>query len=232
MQISMATSAQPDQPEQRDSVGTGPLHLRVVPLSHRLAKQIVERHHYLHTMPGGTELCFGVIAGGGLKGAITFGAGPANAYRLVRDARPEDCLTLSRFWLKDELPRNSESRVIGMTLRILRRSTDVKFVITYADPAEGHTGVIYQATNWLYTGLSEATPMFDFGDGIARHSRTVSHSLGTQNTSFLAGQGFDLKRVRQKRKHRYIYFLHRTRRNRLTCPILPYPKLKEALRCG
>jgi len=104
-------------------------------------------------------------------------AGPKNAHRLVDGASSTDCLTLTRLWLSDELPRNSESRVNGVVIRALKRNTSVKFLLSYADPAQRHLGTIYQATGWLYTGLSQATPMYDIGDGVPRHSGGLAHSL-------------------------------------------------------
>ena len=201
--------------------------IRVIPLPHRLAKRMVERQHYLHSMPGGTELCFGVVACGRLSGVVTLGAGPFNAYRLVEGAEPPDCLVLTRLWLGDELPRNSESRMIGQILRILKRSTDVKFIVTYADPAHGHVGTIYQATNWVYTGLSEATSMLETGDGVIHHSRSLAYNFGTHNTGFLTARGLDIKKVSTHPKHRYIYFLDRSYRDRLLKPVFPYPKHEE-----
>jgi hypothetical protein len=148
------------------------------------AKELLERHHYLHSLPGGTKLCFGVFSGQRLLGALTLGAGPTLAYSLVEGAQPEDCLTLTRLWLADELPPNSESRVIGIILRALKKNTTLKFLVSYADPAQGHMGTIYQATGWLYTGLSSAMPLYDMGDGIARHSRSVSHAFGSHYTKY------------------------------------------------
>lgn len=31
----------------------------------------------------------------------------------------------------------------------------VKIIVSYADPEQGHTGVIYKATNWTYIGKSQ-----------------------------------------------------------------------------
>ena len=50
-----------------------------------------------------------------------------------------------------------------MVMRSLKRHTGLKFLVSYADPAQGHLGTIYQATGWVYTGLSEAMPMYDIG---------------------------------------------------------------------
>ena len=64
-------------------------------------------------------------------------------------------------WHSDWLPANSESKVLGVTPPELRRHTSVKFLVSYADPAEGHLGTVYQATNWLYAALSQASPRHD-----------------------------------------------------------------------
>jgi hypothetical protein len=207
------------------SIPSAALHdLSVSTIPMLAAKEILERHHYLHSLPGGTKLCFGVFNGQRLMGALTLGAGPALAYSLVEGAKPEDCLTLSRLWLSDELPANSESRVISIVLRALKKNTTLKFLISYADPSQGHIGTIYQATGWLYTGLSSAMPLYDMGDGIQRHSRSVSYAFGSHSTKYFAEHGINVKLIAQSQKHRYLYFLDPQWRARLKGPVLPYPK--------
>ena len=198
--------------------------LVVMPISHKVAKALLERSHYLHSLPGGTRLAFGVFSGSRLLGVITVGAGPPNAHRLVEGAGRNQCATLTRLWLSDELPRNSESRVLGVVLRALVRHTDLKFLLSYADPAQGHRGTIYQASNWLYTGLSDATPLYDIGDGRARHSRSLAHAYGTHSVAHFRRHGVPIRVVPQVAKHRYFYFLDPSWRSRLRVPALPYPK--------
>jgi hypothetical protein len=195
-----------------------------MPVPYSIAKQVLEREHYLHSFPGGTKLAFGAFMGARLFGVITLGAGPSNAYSLVGGVTPDDCLTLSRLWLSDELPHNSESRFIGVVLRFLKRNTSLKFLVSYADPAQGHLGTIYQATGWVYTGLSQATPLYDIGDGRHYHSRSLSHSFGSHGLSHFQRHGIDVKLVPQQAKHRYLYFLGPTCRERLRVPVLPCPK--------
>lgn len=137
------------------------------------------REHYRHSLPCGTCLAFAVFFLSRLLGALTLGVGPFNAHSLVKGAIPGDGLTLTRLWLAGELLPNSESRVLGIVLRALRKRTPLKFLVTYADPAQGHRGTIYQASNWLYTGLSYAMPLYDLGDGRVRHTRSLSHVYGT-----------------------------------------------------
>jgi hypothetical protein len=144
------------------------LELRLVP--HAVAAEVIVRHHYLHAMCAGARLSFGVFFRGRLLGAIVLNAGPLGAHRLVRGATTRDCLSLARLWLADELPHGSESRALALLVRALRRHTAVRFLVSYADPSVApggipHVGYVYQAANWLYTGLSEPQPSFDLGDG-------------------------------------------------------------------
>lgn len=202
--------------------------LYLAPIAPVLAKQLIVPNHYLHSMPGGTQLSVGVFLGNRVVGAITLGCGPIMAHALVEEASREDCMALTRFWLTDDLPKNSASRVLGMLIRSLKLYIDVKFLITYADPSYGHVGTIYQATNWLYIGLSQGTPLYDLGDGIARHSRSLGHVFGTHNIAHFKQQGININLVPQSRKHRYIYFLDRRWRKRLIPDVRPYPKGEQS----
>jgi hypothetical protein len=160
MSAGSVAAARPEDPRAGGGATPAPaLHsLQVQPIPILMARRLLEREHYLHSLPGGTKLAFGVFLGGGLMGALTLGIGPLNAYSLVEGATPDDCLTLTRLWLSDSLPQNSESRCLGVVLRSLKRHTSLKFLVSYADPTQGHLGTIYQATGWLYIGLSQATP--------------------------------------------------------------------------
>src|ERR671919_1526863 len=202
--------------------------LKVKPVPLVIARRLIEREHYLHSLPGGTRLAFGVFITGSLLGAMTFGVGPTNAYLLAEGVKPDECLTLTRLWLSDALPRNSESRVLGIVLRNLKHHTRLKFLVSYADPGQGHLGTIYQASGWLYTGLSEAMPLYDVGDGKLRHSRSLSHAYGTHSVQHFAKHGIAVKLAPQSAKHRYLYFLQPIWQERLRAPLLPYPK-KEAV---
>ncbi len=211
------------------AIPTSTLHdLQVSPIPIRAAKTLLVPNHYLHSIPGGTQLAFGVFLDSRLMGALTIGCGPSQAHRLVDGASRDECAVLTRLWLDDELPANSESRVIGVVLRALRRSTSLAFLLSYADPTQGHVGTIYQATGWLYTGLSQATPLYDIGDGIARHSRSLSHAYGSHSIKHFARHGVEVKKVPQASKHRYVYFLDPSFRQRLNVPVFTYTKKADA----
>ena len=201
--------------------------LRLSIISFVIAKIFIASHHYLGTFPGGTHLALGAFLGHRLVGVMTLGVGPGQVYRLVEGAVPTDCLVLTRFCLVDELPTNSESRILGIVLRALKKETGVKFIVAYADSAQGHVGTIYQASNWIYTGLSQGTPLYGLGRQPPRHSRSFSHSYGTRDVGYFTAHGVDLRKVPQQPKHRYFYFLDPAWRSRLRVGAEPYPKLEK-----
>ena len=201
--------------------------LLVRPIPHSVARHVIVQHHYLHSWPGGTFMSFGVFRGSNLAGVLTLGAGPANVHRLVEGACRWDSDTLTRMCLSDTLPPNAASRVLGVITRALGRPTDLKFLATYADPSQGHLGTIYQASNWLYTGLSDPTPAYELGDGTVHHPRSLAATYGTRSTQYLRSTGLAVNVREGVAKHRYVHFIEPTWRQRLLVPVLPYPK-KEA----
>ena len=220
---------------RRDDGGASPttplqprdLELRVVP--HAVAAALVVRHHYLHAMAAGARLSFGVFASERMAGAVVLNAGPLGAPRLVDGASTRDALNLARLWLSPEAPHNSESRVLGLLVRALRRHTAVRFLVSYADPAAApggvsHVGYVYQAAGWLYTGLSEPQPLFDLGDGRPMHTRSVASVWGTHSKPFFEQHGLCVREVPTVGKHRYLCFVDPSWRGRLRVPVLPYPK--------
>lgn len=99
-------------------------------------------------------------------------AGPS-AGQTYHPESPDKVLELRRLCLIDETPKNSESYFVSRTLKWLRKNTDWEFVISYADAEQGHTGVIYRASNFKYLGVTKSGKRLEV-DGKPFHIRTLS----------------------------------------------------------
>jgi len=99
-------------------------------------------------------------------------AGPSAGQTYYPEA-PDRVLELRRLCLIDETPKNAESFFVGRTLRWLRQNTDWEFVISYADEEQGHSGVIYKASNFKYLGKTSSGKKLEV-DGKSFHIRTLS----------------------------------------------------------
>ena len=58
---------------------------------------------------------------------------------------------LNRLVVNDGLPKNSLSYFVSRVLQLLPQT----ILVSYADTSQNHHGYIYQATNWIYTGLTQ-----------------------------------------------------------------------------
>ena len=59
-----------------------------------------------------------------------------------------------------------------MCIRELKKDfPEIKLIVSYADTQQKHLGIIYQATNWIYTGVSIAESFVI--DGKKTHSRSI-----------------------------------------------------------
>lgn len=118
-------------------------------------RDFIEAHHYSHSINGlKVTHCFGLYDGDRMVGAMLYGGlAMANAWKKYGNSEA-DVLELRRLVLIDDTPRNSESFFIGHTLRWLRKNTEVKTIVSYADPNYGHSGVIYRATNFKHVGMT------------------------------------------------------------------------------
>ena len=192
------------------------------PISTAEAMRIIVMNHYLHRR-GPCSRAFGMFDGERLVGVVCYGT-PSSAPLRKGVCGPGEELNvveLTRLWISDECPKNSESRLIGATLALCGK----EIVVSFADPTAGHVGTVYQATNWLYTGLSAKRTNWTF-DGNDRHGQSVADKYTSEEVR--AMPGFRLEPRPQK--HRYIYFNTKSKRRKLELmdklryPILPYPK--------
>ncbi len=198
--------------------------LAVRPVMPSVVHSIIEERHYLHSMPAATRRCYGVYLDDVLLGAAVFTSGARQSHRLLAAACPQDVSVLARLWLSDALPPNSESRVLGIVLRTLQRETTWKLILSYADPAAGHVGTIYQATGWVYLGQTEADSYIRLPDGVVYHPRTVYQRFGSNSIGHLRATDIPAARVPMMGKHRYAYVLDPAWQWRLRGHVQPYPR--------
>lgn len=138
-------------------------------------RRFVETYHYSHNLNGvKISHCFRVEHEGKLVGGVVFGALSTTAWKRFADSE-EKVMELRRLVLLDEAGRNSESRVVGWCLRWLKKhAPQIEIVVSYADPAHGHSGVIYRASNFQHVGMSAADKGFrDPETGKTYHSRAL-----------------------------------------------------------
>lgn len=181
-------------------------------------KPFIMEIHYARRMPCITD-AFGLYEGGQLIGIVTYGI-PASHHLCIGIAGEENArnvLELNRLVILPEYNGdNRASYLVSHSLKMLPSGT---FVVSYADTAWTHVGYVYQACNFLYTGLSAKR-------------RDSYQPTGLHPRAYDKNHHSELMQTRSQ-KHRYVYLIgdKRTRkrmRNELKYPVYDkYPKGDE-----
>jgi hypothetical protein len=186
---------------------------------------LIYARHYAKRIPSITY-AYGLFLDERLVGAVTYGT-PASS-TLCRgvcgDKWQSSVLELNRLVLENN-NKNEASRLVGASLRLLPAP---KIVVSYADTAQEHTGIVYQATNFLYTGMSK--PFKDPRVKGLEHQHHATYAHGMSNQQVVDKFGSEnVYFVQRSPKHRYITFVgdrrqKRTLRKALMYPVFEYPR--------
>lgn len=193
-------------------------YMEVRKVENQITHQWLLYKHYAHRLPS-ISYAFGLFDGKEMAGVCTFGFPPNYEYnngKCVFDGKISILtLELNRLCVNDGLPKNSLSFFVSRCLKILPTPY---YIVSYTDPNNGHHGYIYQATNWIYTGVSMGKTKYTFENG-----KTFDIRRGIDK------KGKIVKEEKMLPTHRYLKFMgSRTQikemNKNLKWKILPYPK--------
>ncbi len=205
----------------------------IKPISYKDAMNLVVNNHYLHRkcpcsqafgLFEKTETNLDLFNKERLVGCVIYGTPSSSSLRKGVCGVEEsfNVIELTRLWIEDGTPKNTESYLIGNTLKLV----DKEIIVSYAEIEQGHLGVVYQATNWLYTGLSAKRTNWVI-EGVDKHCQTIADKYTSKELKDKYGDKF--KSVNRPRKHRYLFINANRRRkkellNKLKYKLKPYPK--------
>ena len=202
----------------------------IVEIDYRTAMDVVVKNHYLHRKCPCSH-AFGLFeyATDKLVGVVVYGVSCSST--LLKGICGEDEMhnvyELNRLWVSDEVPKNGESFLIANTIKLL----DKEIIVSFADSSQHHVGYVYQATNFLYCGLSAKFRDPKVKGLENQHHATYAHGMTTRQLVEKYGAE-NVYYVDRPRKYRYVYFNCNKRRKKelmakLKYNVLPYPKNGE-----
>jgi hypothetical protein len=196
---------------------------------------MIIKNHYSHKKTS-CSVALGIFYDEKIIGCLTYGhpIGRNAIKSICSSLENNQVFELTRLWIADGYGNNIESWFIGQSFKFIKENhPNIKCLLSYADPNVGHSGSIYQATNWLYQRSETWKTNFIEIDGIMIHPKTCNDRYGTHSVEKLKQiTGKDVKTIKVKMKNRYIYFICDKKEKRgylkeLKYPIMPYPKVVE-----
>ena len=186
---------------------------KVKSIKKELCKEWLLYKHYAKRIPS-ISYAFGLFDDKIMQGILTVGKPASNSLCIGVCGKNNSkyVYELNRLCVNDGLKKNILSYFVSQSLKILNNI----ILVSYADTLHNHNGYIYQATNWIYTGLTKERT--DIGSSNNKHSRHYDKSID-----------YKTNRKFRSSKHRYIYIIASKKRRKkllkeLNYKIYKYPK--------
>ena len=160
-------------------------------------------------------------------GVILYGTGANMNIASPYDKWQGQVLELVRVALNGKQGHGNTSMAVAMTLKAMKKMFPwVDLIVSYADADQEHIGTLYQATNWIYTGLMNEGGRGAFIiHGKKMHPKTV-YSKGWKESVLWLRENVDPEATEfiTKGKHKYLYPMTKEMRKRIQVLSEPYLK--------
>jgi hypothetical protein len=191
--------------------------------THEAAKYACENWHYSKCTPKFKQVWIGVWEDGRFIGIVAFGRSSTPYLGTAFDLETTECAELTRIALTRH--QTPVSKIIAISVKMLKKqSPGMRLLVTLADPLQDHYGGVYQASNWIYIGLSSSNTQYYFR-GKWRNDSPLMRYL-QENPSKRAS----LPTRKIDGKYKYLMPLDDDMRKQIAHLAKPYPKrAKQAM---
>jgi len=193
------------------------------------AKPIIERYEWIGTMPlpKSCRYIYGLYFDNILGGVCIY-VHPST--RQFEKNHPRQVVQLNRGACLPWTPKNTASRLIGLSIKMLRQA-GVRLIIAYCTKEAGEFGTIYQSCNFIYTGETAPSKVY-FLDGHWISERTLADKTLWAKRKLVDEWTKIFKNLPSKTlqgKYRYILPIGSKKQNKEIIELykyqsLPYPK--------
>lgn len=195
--------------------------IQVRAITPAVANDFVRKHHYSRSVVMNSTLHLGCFLNGVLHGVMQYGNSidKRNVIGFVDTGMSvnkgwNSFLELNRLAFDDKLPKNSESRCIAISIKILKKKAPhVKWILSYADGTQCGDGTIYRAAGFKLCGINKNSTIYRLADG------TTKAKHGTSKADFSGSSRLDGYQLR------YIYLIDKS--CKIVAPILDYSAIDE-----
>lgn len=161
--------------------------------------------HYAKRWPS-ISFAFGLFKGEDLVGVCTYGTPSSAPLRrgVAGDEFAALVLELNRLCLRDNI-KNEASFLVAASLKMIPKC---RIVVSFADSSQGHHGGVYQASNFLFCGMSAKRTDWKVRGKEHLHGQTIADEFrGFENRAQAMRDkyGDDFYLAPRPRKFRYVY---------------------------
>lgn len=219
--------------------------IKLKAIDSKTANTFVRKHHYSGKVVSNSQLHFGAFYNDRLHGVLSYGASLDKRKTMgsVGGTSWNEFVELNRMAFDDYLPKNSESRCIAISIRLIKKhAPQVKWIISFADATQCGDGTIYRASGFILTDVRTNKNTVRRSDGEVIHKMTLESNpnqprleLGGKSYYQLTDGKYNFMKYVETvggevligYQLRYVYFIDKSYRQKLTAPEIPYSDIEQ-----
>jgi hypothetical protein len=208
------------------------------PIDSKKANEFVKKHHYSWKVVNNSQLHFGVFINNVLGWVMSYwpSTDKSKLIWLIEWTERNEFIELNRMAFSDILPKNSESRAIAMSIKLLKKKAPhLKWIVSFADGCQCWDGTIYRASGFELTNIWvnntiiflwnwETTTNLSITKGWTVHNKKM-YSLWYKNPKQYLDWEYPWRHKAQGYMLRYI--IHLKPNLKRNYEILPYSKIQD-----
>lgn len=202
--------------------------VKVIPA--KIANEFVKKYHYSGKVVPNSTLHFGAFLDGNLHGVLSYG-NSMDKYKVsqtVKNTGWNEFIELNRMAFDEYLPKNSESRCISISIKMIKKNAaHIKWIVSFADGSQCGDGTIYRAAGFYLIGCKVNKQILEWNG-----KKIAKKTLDNQNYPKINGKYFSRFLLENKQAKpldgfqlKYIYLIDKS--CKITVPILPFSKIDE-----
>lgn len=191
----------------------------------------------MKTYPQGAKVNIIMTEKKQIIGVCVFGystATEAKINKYVYSMEKEKYLEMQRLWISDNYGKNTESYILAKIIKLLKKTYNLRMIVTHSGGCKDDCGIVYQASGWLYFGAQKCDDFYLTKKGEYKNM-VAAMRFGRVNTRNKTKQEigkelFGDGEVVISHRYLYLYPIDKSIRRRLNKETLPYPKTSKVFR--
>lgn len=202
--------------------------VKVIPA--KIANEFVKKYHYSEKVVPNSTLHFGAFLDEKLHGVMSYG-NSMDKYKVsqaVKNTGWYEFIELNRMAFDDYLPKNSESRCISISIRLIKKNAPhIKWIVSFADGSQCGDGSIYRAAGFHLVSIKPNKQILEYnGQRIAKKTldnKNYPKINGKYYSRYLLENG--LAKPIDGFQLKYIYLINKS--CEINGPVLSYSEIDK-----
>lgn len=215
--------------------------VKVIPA--KIANDFIRNYHYSNKVVSNSSLHFGCFLDNKLHGVLSYGSplDKSKVLQLVQPSLWNEMLELNRMAFDEYLPKNSESRCISISIKLIKKNAPhIKWILSFSDGTQCGDGTIYRASGFILTNIVTNKNTCKLPNGQVIHKMTLESSPLQKRPELNNRSYYELTegkynfdkyvnevngKILKGFQLRYIFLIDKT--CKITVPVIPFSKIDD-----